>query len=275
MAHLGADVAAYVDGQLPGDAATRARAHVEQCQQCADAVEQQRRLKMRVSAAPAPEPPSDLIASLSSLAQSGPVEVSRRRRSVSMRTPLAIVAAFAVVLMAAYSMGGTRPRVADPVSPQFDEMVAEFAGRTPAQSTEALTDQAMYSLHGSGWPCHKDLGGYQRVRGDLSADGSTLILRYRKDDEVLTLTEQVGALGPDALEGFSRVQVGRWHVWVKESGPTVVTWDAAGTVFTIVTQGPAQGLGAVLDALPHDVQQTGPLQRVGDGLDRMASWAGL
>lgn len=63
MAHLGSEVAAYVDGQLPASAMIAARHHLRECESCALAVLQQSTLKTRVKQVNAPEPPHELLAS--------------------------------------------------------------------------------------------------------------------------------------------------------------------------------------------------------------------
>ena len=70
MAHLDADVAAFVDGQLSPDATEAAARHVQDCAACREAVAQQRHLKLRMQASADVRPPASLVASLATLLSS-------------------------------------------------------------------------------------------------------------------------------------------------------------------------------------------------------------
>ena len=121
MAHLGDDVAAFVDGQLSSEATALADEHLAHCERCQQAVRQQRLLKARMSGTSAPLPRSDLLASLGSLPASSPKIRSTLPGVIG--AALVLIGASMVVVAAAYSMAPS-DRDADPVSPPFDRFVA-------------------------------------------------------------------------------------------------------------------------------------------------------
>jgi anti-sigma factor RsiW len=70
MTHLGDRISAFVDGELDHDARDRVLSHLAQCRDCRNAAEEQRRLKVSVSAA-VPGPSDALIRSLISMSEPG------------------------------------------------------------------------------------------------------------------------------------------------------------------------------------------------------------
>jgi anti-sigma factor RsiW len=70
MTHLGDRISAFVDGELDHDARDRVLGHLAQCRDCRNAAEEQRRLKVSVSAA-VPGPSDALIRSLISMSEPG------------------------------------------------------------------------------------------------------------------------------------------------------------------------------------------------------------
>ena len=81
--HLGARVAAVVDGELdPGDQ-QRALSHVARCQQCRAALAEQRAARRLVAALPPPPPPSGLIHRLEQLPLDRPTEAAPARAGAS------------------------------------------------------------------------------------------------------------------------------------------------------------------------------------------------
>ncbi len=68
--HLGDLAAALVDGRLPHADREQALAHVAGCAPCREELDDQRRLKARLSTLGTPEPSTDLLARLSAVPQS-------------------------------------------------------------------------------------------------------------------------------------------------------------------------------------------------------------
>lgn len=71
MTHLGDRLISLIDGELDHDARDRVLAHLAGCRQCRDEAEAQRRLKDLMSGLDGPEPPTDLVHRLRSMAEPG------------------------------------------------------------------------------------------------------------------------------------------------------------------------------------------------------------
>lgn len=269
MAHLGDDAAAYVDGQLSSEATRDADAHLTGCERCTMAVRQQRMLKERMRGREFAVP-STLVASLSNLA-SAPVRRTRWAKHVLGGTLVALGASLAV-LAAAYA-SAPRLQTGDPVAPRADSLagIAAAFGRPGNHLAASDLDE----LNRAGWPSRERLGfDHYRLDGRLH-DGRDMVAQlYAGRSDVLVLVEQVGSLAVDALDSFRPHVVGDRQLWVREGQPRVITWDADGMVYALVTSLPDQALGHILDDLPAPTPQPTLAQRVGDGLVRMSSWVG-
>lgn len=274
--HLGTDVAAYVDGQLSAAAIQDASTHLASCDACERAVRQQRLLKSRMSTVEAPEPPATLLASLAGLAQSPPPRepwLARFGRLVPVRVGVILVGASLAVVAAAYAVGGSESRVGDEVAPSYDGYVADFVGPTAVQAGATISESDMHELNTSGWPCHPTLAGdLQRTSGAYADDGQSVLLSYTDGQAKLTLVEQNGVLDPRSLNDFSATTMAGAQVWVRQGNPLVVTWDDQGTVYTIVTDVDRARVEQVIRELPTANPSSGPIDRVGDGLNKMTSW---
>jgi len=276
MPHLGADVAAYVDGQLSGPAMRDASTHLETCDDCEKAVRQQRLLKSRMSTVATPEPPAALLASLAGLASEPPAHESwwvRLGRSVPFRAGVVLVSASLAVIATAYVVGGSGQRIGDEVSPPYHRYVADFEGPTAVRSGDVITAAAMDDLTEFGWTCHEVLAGdLYRVSGAYTDDDEVISLEYSDGTSRLKLFEQTGVLDPTTLDGFRRVHVAGSDVWILEGAATVVTWDDDGTVYTIVTDVDRDRIAQAIGELPRGPRERGMGERVGDGLTRMSAW---
>jgi len=283
MAHLGADVAAFVDGQLEPAAMQHAREHLEVCESCRHDVRQQRLLKSRMGSVAAPVPPPTLLASLSGLAAAPPPPEPwwhRVLRSAVVRGGVGLVGASVVVVAAAYALGGAEDRIGDEVVPPFERFVTAFDGHGAASGTavsisssSAISEPVMKQLDASGWPCHQHLaGGFHREGGQWWDHREVVVLSYSDGFSRLQLFEQNGVLDRDALAGFDEADWDGARVWVRDGDPMILTWDAAGVVYTVLTDADLRRLGAVVAQLPTSEPQAGTVDRVRAGLDRMASW---
>lgn len=274
--HLGDDVAAYVDGQLSASAMQAASTHLASCEACERAVRQQRLLKSRMSTVEAPEPPAALLASLAGLALAPPPRepwLARFGRMVPVRVGVMLVGASLAVVAAAYAVGGSQSRVGDEVAPSYDGYVADFDGPTTVQADAKISESDMHQLSTSGWPCHEVLAGdLRRTSGAYADDGQSVVLSYTDGTSRLTLVEQNGVLDPRSLDDFSTTTMAGARVWVRQGQPMVVTWDDEGTVYTLVTDVDRARIERVVSELPHARPSGGPIDRVGDGLNRMTAW---
>ena len=276
MAHLGADVAAFVDGQLSEPATREALTHLQSCDACAKAVRQQRLLKSRMSTVAAPEPPPNLLASLSSLAASPPEPDGwwvRVRRSVPFRAGVVLVSASVAVVMTAYAVGGGGQRVGDEVAPPFNRYAADFYGATAVPAGHVIEDSRLTELDGSGWPCLTTLAGdMHRVFGAFADHEEVVALSYSNGSAKLNLFEQNGSLDRDSVEDFEKVEMAGSDVWVRDGQPMLVTWDDDGVVYTIVTDADRGRVEQAVSELPRSTHEETPPERVRDGLDRMTAW---
>ncbi len=276
MAHLGVDVAAYVDGQLSADSMQDASSHLASCDDCDRAVRQQRLLKSRMSTVAAPPPPAALLASLAGLASEPPTRQrwwTRVGRSVPFRAGVVLVSASLAVIGTAYAVGGARERIGDEVAPPYTRYAAAFEAPAVASGGTVITAAAMQDLTDFGWVCQDVLAGtLHRVSGSYTED-DVISLGYTDGSSRLHLYEQTGVLDPAALDGFEAERMAGSQVWVRAGSPTVVTWDDRGTVFTVVADVNRARLERAVADLPRRSEKN-PGDRVGDGLDRMSSWIG-
>ncbi len=278
MAHLGADVAAFVDGQLSDAAMREASDHLESCDDCERAVRQQRLLKSRMSTVAAPEPPAALLASLAGMTAEPPGPErwwARLGRAVPLRAGAVLASASLAVVATAYAVGGPNERIGDEVAPPYDRYAAEFHGPSTPQSGNLISEAAMVRLDSAGWPCHETLAGdLQRVSGEYTDHEQVVALSYSDGQATLNLFEQNGVLDPAALSGFDREVMAGSQVWFRAGHPAVVTWDDDGTVFTIVSDASRDRIAHAVGDLPRRDHKKDLGDRVGDGLSRMTAWIG-
>jgi len=276
VTHLGVDVAAFVDGQLSEQFMNAARAHLEGCQECRNAVRQQEELKSRMSAVSAPMLSPEFLASLAGLPRANISQESlwsRLRRSRPARLGVALLGASLTVAVVAYAIGGVRDQVGDSVTPSSDKYAADFFAVAAIQTKASLSPKAMNQLNESGWPCHDTLAGdLRRVDAEWRDNGQTIALTYANTAHKLDLFEQNGVLDAAGLHGFEQRTIDKAQVWIRDGVPTVITWDYDGVVYTVVTDAGRKHISRALAQLPTKAPDGGPVERIGNGLDRMTSW---
>ncbi|MEG9226709.1 anti-sigma factor family protein [Aeromicrobium sp. Sec7.5] len=289
MTHLGADVAAFVDGQLPPARELAARRHLEECERCRGVVAEQEQLKRRMARSMSAGVPAHLAAALSAVASDPPEPDPRSRQALrrSVGVAVALMGSSAAVLLLAYVLAPPLPSSGDPVGPHFDAYVAEFMSeaasrRAPdivaaSSAVAASSDDVPLSpaeldeLDADGWPCHAMLAGdLERVDGRLVGD-AVVALRYLGEHVQLHLIEQVGRLDDAALAGFERRTLADSVVWVREGLPNVASWEADGVVYTVVTDASVASVAEVVAQLPSTPDRSA-VERVEDGLHRMTGW---
>lgn len=276
MAHLGAEVAGFVDGQLTDERRIAAELHLASCARCRTAVNEQRRLKERMSGARLPAPPSDLHNVLTGIAHE-----PHRRRLVLPRIALAgaaLMGVSAFVLGAAYLLGDTTTD-GDPVAPGYAGLLAAFtptpAVPTPsrtvrvADTPESTSAPTAAELEAHGWPCPEHLVGLDRE--DVAVNAEAVSVLYGDGSHRLQLHEQAGRLDVTALAGADTMELAGTRVWVAETDPAVLTWQAPGMVLTVITDLSSDQWDELLAELPA-LPIPGTAERFGRGLDRMADW---
>ena len=277
MAHLGTDVAAFVDGQLDAAAMRDARTHLAACDLCERAVRQQRAIKSRMSTGTVPEPPRGLLASLNGLADQESVPEAwwqRLRRRAPMRAGVALAGASLAVAAVAFAVGGGADGVGDRVAPPFEDYASGFFAATSTATAASVSDDVVDELNDQGWACHGRLAGdLQRTQAALTRADDTIALTYTNGTARMKVYEQAGRLDPAAVEGFERQVWGSAVVWQRIGEPTVLTWDRDGIVYTLVTDADPERIHRAVAELPTSGPTDRPIQRFGRGLDRMTSWA--
>ena len=239
MAHLGSDVAAFVDGQLSPAAMQAADAHLQRCDGCDRAVRQQRLMKSRMGTV--------VVAGAAGVAVRLLDRPGRRAAAgelVGARAALRAGSALAWCWRAprwrssaiAYAVGGSAAGVGDRVAPPFDEYAADFFGATSRATAASVSQDTVDQLTRDGWPCHPRLAGdLERTQAGYAHGADTIALTYSNGTTRMKLYEQTGWLDPAALDGFDRAGWDTSSVWVRPGSPTLVTWDEGGVVFTMVT----------------------------------------
>lgn len=122
-------------------------------------------------------------------------------------------------------------------------------------TTASLTLSSAGELTNHGWACEQQLVGMSlvRLRSDAATDPGALHLVYSDGVTTISVFEQKGAL----------VAVGPKANWdhdlgaYRESGVlSSASWQSGTTVFTVVTDGPAEVLDSAVRSLPHVAPQT-------------------
>lgn len=277
MAHLGTDVAAFVDGQLEPAALRDAQAHVMCCESCERAVRQQRAIKSRMGTVTVPGPPRGLLDSLNDLADQQPVEDGRwvrLRRAAPLRAGVAVAGASMAVAALAYAVGGGAGGVGDRVAPPFEDYSSGFFAASHGATTISVSESRVAELNAQGWACHGSLAGdLKRTQAAMTRSDGAIALTYSNGTSRMKVYEQSGRLDPEALEGFEQQAWGSATVWQRIGQPTLVTWDRDGIVYTIVTDADPQRIQQAVTQLPTSKASDHPTDRLGRGLDRLTSWA--
>jgi len=121
---------------------------------------------------------------------------------------------------------------------------------TVPTTTASLTVSSAPALSAEGWFCPEKLAGLSLVRlrrGE--ADAGMVHLLYSDGVQTVSVFEQRGRL-PEALPGWQRD--GQLSAYVRPGVPSLATWQAGSTVFTVVTGGSSDLLAAVVRASPGE-----------------------
>jgi sigma-E factor negative regulatory protein RseB len=139
-----------------------------------------------------------------------------------------------------------------------------------------MDDTQVRRMRSRGWDCPDELPGplplVDARRG--GEQGDIVHLSYADGIASISVFLQHGDLDHDSLRGYRYEKVAGRPVWVRAEVPRRVVWSSDGTVYTVVADAPERTVERAVHLL-HEVESPrggDPLDRLGRGLDRVASW---
>ncbi len=138
-----------------------------------------------------------------------------------------------------------------------------------SRTTTALTLAKIGDLAAQGWTPPRTLAGLPlvRLRSDRADDPQVLHLVYSDGLSVLSVFEQRGGL--DAGPAGTRWDAGM-AAYVRWGSASTASWQSAGTVLTVVSNGSPDLVASAVTALPHEpVPERTTMERVLAGWDRI------
>lgn len=158
-----------------------------------------------------------------------------------------------------------------------DGGLANMPSAAAATSSAQLGQGSLAALRAQGWPLPVQLPGNLSLfaaTATPASPGQVVGLSYSDGLSVVSLFVQKGLLaGP--MPGWRPVALGGRAVYAVDPGDQgnrSLSWSAAGFVYTLVADAPADTVGEVVASLPAG-SPPGFWQRMGHGLHRLASWA--
>ena len=149
---------------------------------------------------------------------------------------------------------------------------AGAAAADPGPWTAPRSHAQLLALRARGWQVPAQLPGGLSLFTGAETEASTgivLDLCYSDGLSVVSVFEQRGNLAAD-LDGWRKTTVDGHAVFVAEPDQRFMTWSSRGMVYTVMADAPAQTVGAVVGALPHD-GPAGFWKRMSRGLGRLAA----
>jgi len=160
----------------------------------------------------------------------------------------------------------TGPRV---VPSHLPPMAEPVVGQT-------LTAADVTALQRAGWSCPSSIAGELSLydtREVQTASGSALHMSYSDGLSTVSVFQQIGTIGADAMAGYERVDSGDGVRFVRVGISQHVVWSAAGSVYYVVADAPQDVIDRVISSLPAPREaEDGMLDRLGRGLTRVGSW---
>lgn len=157
-----------------------------------------------------------------------------------------------------------------PKSKKVPTSLAAHSSPAPTMTGELLTPDALAAARQSGWVLPDALGSLQLVEIRRAGSGDVLHLVYSDGLATVSVFQQPGRLS--APGGWTQRKIADHSVWVNGGVPTAVAWSAKGKVYTVVSDGAAAQLEAVVKGLPRGGRHHGLLHRLHRGVDRVGSW---
>jgi hypothetical protein len=138
----------------------------------------------------------------------------------------------------------------------------------------AVPANRLGDLQKSGWrSAGVPIEGMQLVDVRVQTSSGEQVLHSSYSDGIATLSvfEQRGRLPSSAFPSWQKEKRNGVRVWVSQDVPERVVWSTHGHVYTLVSDDPAVAESA-MNALPHQPEKRGFLQRLGHGAARVVSW---
>jgi sigma-E factor negative regulatory protein RseB len=163
-------------------------------------------------------------------------------------------------------------------SPGTGDGAHSYSGKNwsrPDAWNTSLDLATLNRMRSRGWNCPEWLDTRLQLvdarRGDGDYD-DIVHLSYSDGLASVSVFEQRGRLEAADLDGYRAQTVRGREVYVRDGVPQRLVWSTGGTVFTVVADASPRTVGDVVAALPHAPADRGALDRLGRGLDRVASW---
>ncbi|KAE8762584.1 anti-sigma factor family protein [Georgenia thermotolerans] len=307
MSHLGDDVSALVDGQLPPERAEEALAHLVGCEPCAREVANERASRRRLAQARDVAPSAELTHRLMRMAHEPPppehrgrtlvdlalqpLTSGRTRRRLAVRSVL-VLAGVAGVAGVLTVVGMLTERTGDPAL-----MVAQLSGAGTGESrfvvsadtprtaaiggpTADTTHAALGWLAANGWSAPSRLPDDLRVShvGTVAGpDGQELLeIELLGDGHQVVVLEQRGVLDGASLAELPAVDLGG-HEAYQLPVPGIALVLQCGDI-TVLVAGPGgedDAVRAVAGAFPVTEPGSGMTDRLGRGWQTLVGWTDL
>ena len=138
--------------------------------------------------------------------------------------------------------------------------------------TQLPTDFAP-SLNDDGWACPPKLPHDYQLTFLHRLQGTRDVMHAAYSDGLSTVSvfEERGVLDTTALGSFEQVTAANSSVWLQEGLPTVVVWQAEGTIYTLVTDATPSATAELVASLPHQSDDVPGGNRLGRGLVKIGS----
>jgi sigma-E factor negative regulatory protein RseB len=157
------------------------------------------------------------------------------------------------------------------------EDAAESADDTdrPSAWPDAIDPATLKRMRVRGWDCPDALPPSLQLvdarRGGGEYNG-IMHLSYSDGLASVSVFEQRGRLRPSDLKDYQPTTIHGRKVFLRDGVPQRLVWASDGTVYTVVADASTRTVGQVVGALPRPTDDTGALNRLSRGLDRVASW---
>lgn len=277
MSHLGARVAALVDGQLPAAEAEALLAHAAACPRCEWLLGQERASRSALSGARDVEPDPELTARLLALTPGPEQPAPRGRRMLLVGVGASGLAAAAVAGLVV--VGGLSEPRADPRA--ILDVVTGAVGEHPTElpvdlgTSEASGDVVAW-MEDQGWSAPDSLPSGMRVVGvelHQTEVGEILELEIAGAMAHVRLLQQRGALPAESLEELQGDLSGRHDAMVMSTGVHDLALQSEDCVVVVIA-GPddAHATDTILAALPAGAYDTSFGARLGRGWETVTEW---